>query len=140
MRTKLIAAGLGSAALASAIAVGASTAHRLPHAKRCRVFPASNPWNKRVDKLPVASNSGAIIRSIGAGTGLHPDFGSGTWDGGPIGIPFTTVSRHQKRVHVRFDYADESNRGPYPIPKKAPIEGGRSSDGDRHVIVVDRGR
>jgi hypothetical protein len=139
MRARVLAAVAAMAVIAGACAV-VSTGHPLPGAKKCRVFPRSNPWNKRVDKLPVASNSGAIIRSIGAGTGLHPDFGSGTWDGGPIGIPFTTVSRHQKRVHVRFDYADESNRGPYPIPKKAPIEGGRSSDGDRHVIVVDRGR
>jgi hypothetical protein len=43
-------------------------------------------------------------------------------------------------VKVSFDYADESDRGKYPIPRNAPIEGGASSDGDRHVIVVDRDR
>jgi hypothetical protein len=41
-------------------------------------------------------------------------------------------------VPVRFDYADESDKGPYPIPANAPIEGGRNADGDRHVLVVDK--
>ena len=50
------------------------------------------------------------------------------------------MSRRQRKVPVSFDYADESDRGPYPIPAGAPIEGGRNSDGDRHVIVVDRDR
>ena len=71
---------------------------------------------------------------------MHADFGSGLWDGGPIGIPFVTVGRKQPRVPVSFDYADESDRGPYPLPRRAPIEGGRNADGDRHVIVVDRSR
>ena len=71
---------------------------------------------------------------------MHADFGSGLYEGGPIGIPYVTVARSQPRVPVSFDYADESNRGPYPIPRSVPIEGGRGSDGDRHVIVVDRAR
>jgi hypothetical protein len=106
----------------------------------CAVFPANNPWNQRVDKLPVASNSDAIVRAIGPDEGMHADFGSGTYEGRPIGIPYTTVARGQKRVHVKFDYSDESDKGPYPIPRNAPVEGGRGSDGDRHVIVVDRSR
>jgi hypothetical protein len=106
----------------------------------CPVFPKSNPWNQRVDSLPVLSNSDAIVRSIGLGDTMHADFGSGLWDGGPIGIPFVTVGKHQPRVPISFDYADESNRGPYPVPRNVPIEGGRQSDGDRHVIVVDRAR
>ena len=111
-----------------------------PRVGGCRVFPANNPWNQRVDKLPVASNSDAIVRAIGADEGMHADFGSGKYDGGPIGIPYTTVGGGQKRVHVKFDYADESDKGPYPIPRDVPVEGGRGSDGDRHVIVVDRSR
>ena len=90
--------------------------------------------------MPVARNSDAIIRSIGPGDNVHADFGSGRYDGGRIGIPYTVVSRRQRRVPVRFEYADESDRGPYPIPPDAPIEGGRRADGDRHVIVVDRDR
>jgi hypothetical protein len=112
----------------------------LPGAKGCRIFPASSHWNQRVDRLPVAGNSDRIVRSIGAGEGLHPDFGSGRYQGRPIGIPYTTVPRRQRRVRVSFDYADESDRGRYPIPRDAPVEGGRRSDGDRHVIVVDRAR
>src|SRR4051794_11614144 len=106
----------------------------------CRIFPANNPWNQRVDKLPVASNSDAVVRAIGPDEGMHADFGSGEYDVGPIGIPYTTVGRGQKRVHVKFDYSDESDKGPYPIPRDVPVEGGRGSDGDRHVIVVDRSR
>jgi hypothetical protein len=114
--------------------------HPLPDAKKCRIFPANNPWNQRVDELPAARNSDAIIGAIGPGDTMHADFGSGRYDGGPIGIPYTTVGRGQKRVHVSFDYADESDRGRYPIPRRAPIEGGRNADGDRHVLVVDRSR
>jgi hypothetical protein len=80
------------------------------------------------------------VRSIGLEEHAHPDFGSGLYEGAPIGIPYITVARGQHRVPVAFDYADESNRGRYPIPANVPIEGGRGSDGDRHVIVVDRAR
>ena len=62
-----------------------------------------------------------------SGAGLHADFGSGLWDGAPIGIPITVVGRRQARSRVSFDYADESDRGPYPIPRNVEIEGGRSS-------------
>ena len=73
---------------------------------------------------------------MGLTTGLHPDFGT-TWDGAPNGIPYVTVSRTQKTVAVSFEYADESDPGPYPIPSDAPIEGGPRSNGDRHVLVLD---
>jgi hypothetical protein len=112
---------------------------RLPDASRCPIFPSDNHWNLRVDRLPVHANSDAIVRSIGPDEGLHPDFGSGRWDGGPIGIPYVVVPGDQERVPISFDYEDESDPGPYPIPPDAPIEGGRNSDGDRHVIVIDRG-
>jgi hypothetical protein len=140
MRT--IAALALAACLACALGAGRDpAAGRAPAgAPSCRLFPRDNPWNQRVDRLPVASSSAAIVRSIGLDRYVHADFGSGTWDGGPIGIPFTTVSRRQQRVPVRFDYAEESDRGPYPIPRGAPIEGGSGADGDRHVIVVDRDR
>jgi hypothetical protein len=104
----------------------------------CPVFPADNAWNQRVDRLPVAAGSATLIRSIGIDARFHADFGSGRWDGGPIGIPYTVVSGGQPRVKVSFDYADESDRGPYPIPPHAPIEGGRGADGDRHVLIVDK--
>jgi hypothetical protein len=127
-------------ALGLPAAVGLAPARPVKGAPHCRVFPRTNPWNERVDRLPVASNSAAIVRSIGLDAYLHPDFGSGAYEGRPIGIPYTTVSRSQRKVPVSFEYADESDHGPYPIPPNAPIEGGSSSDGDRHVIVVDRDR
>src|SRR3954454_2261993 len=119
-----------------ALAAGSSR----PRVGGCTVFPVTNPWNQRVDKLPVAGNSATIVRSIGVDKGMHADFGSGLYNGGPIGIPYTTVGKGQKKVKVKFGYADESDKGPYPIPRGAPIEGGRGSSGDRHVIVVDRSR
>ena len=126
--------------LVCTLAVGGSTAKalRMPGAPRCPVFPKSNPWNQRVDSLPLAANSAQIVNSIGSDTGLHADFGSGLWEGAPIGIPITVVGRKQPRTRVSFEYADESDRGPYPIPRKVKIEGGRSSTGDRHALIVDR--
>jgi len=110
-----------------------------PSIAGCPVFPANNVWNARVDLLPVDAHSAAYIASIGPGTGLHPDFGSGTWDGGPIGIPYAVVPGSQPPVNVSFDYDDESDPGPYPVPPDPPIEGGPQSDGDRHVLLVDSG-
>jgi hypothetical protein len=127
-------------AVTAALALPAAPAQSAPRIGGCPVFPANNPWNQRVDRLPVHRNSDAIVRSIGLDETMHADFGSGLWEGGPIGIPFVTVARAQARVPVSFDYAEESDRGPYPIPPGAPIEGGRTADGDRHVIVVDRSR
>src|SRR3954451_10313202 len=71
----------------------------------CPVFPADNPWNQRVDTLPVHPNSDAIVRSIGATDHMHADFGSGRYEGAPIGIPYVTVPGRQRRVRVSFDYA-----------------------------------
>lgn len=113
------------------------SAHPLPGAPRCPIFPPNNPWNQRVDQLPVATDSAQVISSIGLGEPVHPDFGT-VWDGAPNGIPFMVVSNRVRRVPVHFEYADESDGGPYPIPRRAPIEGGPRSTGDRHVIVVDR--
>jgi hypothetical protein len=103
----------------------------------CPLFPADNVWNTPVARLPVDARSDDYIRSIGADRTLKADFGSGLWDGGPIGIPFVTVDGEQERVPITFGYDDESDPGPYPIPPDAPIEGGAASDGDRHVLVVE---
>ena len=124
--------------LAGLFAASPADASRLPSAPGCPVFPRTNVWNKRVDSLPVAANSRAIVTAIGLDDYVHADFGSGLWDGGPIGIPITVVGRRQAKSRVRFQYADESDRGPYPIPRGVRIEGGRNADGDRHAIIVDR--
>jgi hypothetical protein len=125
-------------ALCAAAAIPALvSASPLPSAPGCEVFPPNNPWNQRVNRLPVARNSAKLIASIGLSDPVHPDFGT-VYNGAPNGIPFTVVSNRTRRVPVRFQYADESDRGPYPIPANAPIEGGAGSNGDRHVIVIDR--
>jgi hypothetical protein len=102
-----------------------------------RLFPDDNPWNQPVDTAQVDPNSDPIIALIGPDRALHPDFGA-NWNGGPFGIPYLVVSGGQPRVAVTFDYDDESDPGPYPIPPDAPIEGGPGSTGDRHVLIVDR--
>ncbi|HEY2777418.1 MAG TPA: hypothetical protein VGI77_05905, partial [Gaiellaceae bacterium] len=128
-----------AAALAVILLTGSSAqALRMPAARRCPVFPANNAWNERVDKLPVARSSAQLIASIGLDAPVHADFGSGKWDGGPIGIPFDVVSKKTRLSHVLFEYADESNRVRYPIPRHVQIEGGPHATGDRHAILVDK--
>jgi hypothetical protein len=112
-----------------------------PRVAGCAVFPADNVWNTPVDTLPPDANSDAYVATIGADAHVHADFGSGDWppgSGAPIGIPYVDVPGSQPRVPVTFEYDDESDPGPYPIPPNAPIEGGSEGDGDRHVLVVDR--
>ena len=111
-----------------------------PSLEGCPVFPADNIWNRAIDALPLDPRSADYVASIGRNAALHPDFGSGTFDGGPIGIPFVVVPGTQPRVPIIFTaYGDESDIGPYPVPPDAPIEGGPRADGDRHVLVVDSG-
>ena len=99
------------------------------------VFPPDNPWNRDISADPVDPNSANLIATCGASLSLHPDFGT-TYQGVPWGMPFVTVKASQPRVPVSFRYSD-SDPGPYPIPPDAPIQGGPSSTGDRHVLVVD---
>lgn len=104
----------------------------------CPNLPADNVWHAPVTSLPLLPNSSQYVSSIGTSAAVHADFGSGVWDGGPIGIPVTYVPGGQRPVAVHFgDNADESDPGPYPVPANAAVEGGASSDGDRHVLVVD---
>jgi hypothetical protein len=127
---------LRAALAASLVAVlgGSAAAPRLPQAPSCTLFPASSPWNRPVDKLPVAADSVSLISSIGLGEHVHADFGSGTYDGSIIGIPYNVVSATQARSRVQFEYAGESDRGPYPIPAHPKVEGGS----DHHILIVDR--
>jgi hypothetical protein len=131
---KLLAASV--AALAFAVP---ATAAPVPvtGAPSCPVLPDTNVWNKPVTGLPLHPNSKAIVKAIGSNMPVHADFGSGFWDGGPIGIPITVVDSSQATTSVQFGYADESDPGPYPIPSDVAIEGGNASDGDRHALIVD---
>ena len=102
-------------------------------------FPASNAWNTDVSAAAVDPNSDNLIASIGINTGLHADFGSGLYNGGPIGIPYVVVDNSQPLATINFTaYGDESDPGPYPIPASAPVEGGLTGTGDRHVLAINR--
>jgi hypothetical protein len=104
-----------------------------------RPFPDDNAWNQRIDELPADPLSDLLIAEIGCDKNVHPDFGSGFWNGAPIGIPYYVVSGAQPKVPIKFTaYGDESDPGPYPIPPQAEIEGDPNVDGDRHVIIIDR--
>jgi hypothetical protein len=104
----------------------------------CPVFPANNIWNRNISALPTHALSDNYINSIGLTSQVHADFGSGLWEGAPIGIPFVRVGQGQPLVDIFFtEYGEESDPGPYPVPTNAPIEGGPDSSGDRHVLVVD---
>jgi hypothetical protein len=135
MRPVLLTLAAAAAAVAvvapSGAAPGPATA-----ARACPVFPRSFSTNRRVDHLPVAADSAAIVASIGLDEGVHADFGSGRWEGNRIGIPTQTVRASTKRSKVTFDYADESDHVGYPIPAHVQIEGGS----DHHAILVDRSR
>lgn len=102
-----------------------------------RLFHDDNPWNQDISQEPVDPNSDVLIGSIGRDKPLHPDFGT-VYRGAPNGIPYVVVDGKQPKVAVEFQYADESDPGPYPIPPNAPIEGGPKGDGDRHIIILDR--
>src|SRR6266853_6776322 len=85
-----------------------------------RLFPDDNPWNQDISREPLDPNSDNLIASIGTDRPLHPDFGT-VYQGAPSGIPYVVVDGNQGKVPVTFEYADESDKGPYPIPPDAPI-------------------
>jgi hypothetical protein len=100
------------------------------------IFPATDAWRTDISASPRDANSDSLIASCGATGGMHPDFGT-VYAGAPNGISYVVVHGTQSRVPVSFYYANESDPGPYPIPPYAPVEGGSSSTGDRHLIVID---
>lgn len=119
-------------ALVGGQSVSAASAPRLPRGPSCPIFPLTNVWNKPVDTLPVHADSATYVASIGLDRYLHPDFSS--IEGGNYGIPINVVGNGAKKRYFTFEYASESDRGPYPIPRRPRIEGGS----DRHLLVVNR--
>lgn len=104
----------------------------------CPVFPADNVWNTKITNLPVDPHSAAWLRTMDAShTFLHPDFGPGGGPKTPYGIPFVVVKPSQPLVRIHFQYASESDKGPYPFSARTPIEGGQQASGDRHAIMVN---
>jgi hypothetical protein len=104
-----------------------------------RPFPANNAWNQDISASPVDPNSGSYINFIGTTVPVHPDFGSGQFQGSSIGIPYSVVDSSQSPVNILFNaFGDESDPGPMPIPANANIEGyPNPGTGDRHVLVLD---
>lgn len=110
-------------------------------AENIAIFPAGNAWRQDISSSTLDPYSTQIIATISTAS-IKADFGSGLWEGAPIGIPYTVVCGKQAKYAVTFrandydgNYGDESDAGPYPIPLNAPIEG--NGEGDSHVIAVD---
>jgi hypothetical protein len=102
---------------------------------KCHVFPADNPLNQEIAHSPVSPDSANYIKSIGLTAHLHPDFGTNP----TYGIPYAVVGRQQPKVPTKFtEFPEESDSGPYPIPARAPVEGG-GGNGDRHVLIAQEG-
>jgi hypothetical protein len=105
------------------------------NAENIAVFPADNPWRTAIDTDPVDPYCTQIIAGFSSNV-IKADFGSGLWQGAPIGIPYVVVCGNQPKTTIHYtDYGDESDPGPFPIPLNAPVEGNGS--GDSHVIAVD---
>lgn len=116
------------------------TAGPVPTIGGCPIFPADNPWNTRIDDAttyPVHPQAAAYAKTMSLTTHLHPDWGD--WSMDHYGIPWQTVPAGQATAPMTFQYADQSDPGPYPFPATAKIEGGAGSGGDMHVLVVATG-
>jgi len=116
---------------------GSSSGGTVPTFGGCQIFPADNPWNTRVDSMPLNANSATYIANMASTTHLHPDWGD--WSTDHYGIPWQSVPGSQATVPMTFQYADQSDPGPYPFPANALVEGGANSGGDMHVLVIDSG-
>ena len=119
-------------------APGVSAGAPLPGAPNCPMFPADNVWNTPIANLPVDPHSAAWLSSMAASsTNLHPDFGPSGDPSNPYGMPYTVVPSGHPFVNMSFQYASESDPGPYPFGPDTPIEGGQNATGDRHALMVD---
>lgn len=99
-------------------------------------FTSSNLWNTDISSSPVDPNSNSIITNWVGSVNVHPDWGNDP----TYGIPYVVVNGTQPLVNVNLGaYPDESDPGPMPVPADAPVEGGASSSGDRHVLLLDNG-
>src|SRR6478609_9664471 len=116
MRRRWGRAAVAALALATVVSAATAGAASLPGAPACPMFPADSYWHARADSLPRDPSSDTYVTNAGAGSAVHADFGAGNYDGGPIGIPFTTVGVGQPKVPISFGYASQSDPGPYPIP------------------------
>jgi hypothetical protein len=128
----LLASDLAPAAGPTAVEASSAAA---PREGSCPIFPASNSLNRDISRAPLDPNSAGYVGAIGAGLHLHADFGTNPG----YGIPYTIVARRQPKVPIRFsEFGEQSNPGPYPIPPGARVEGA-GEQGDRHVLVLQKG-
>jgi hypothetical protein len=104
----------------------------------CPMFPSDNVWNTPITSLPVDNKSATWLAAMGSGSAyLHPDYGPSGDPSQPYGIPYIVVPKTQRFIDITFQYASESDPGPYPFGANTPIEGGKDANGDRHAIMVD---
>jgi PKD repeat protein len=131
---EITAEGMGNDTLRADSVTSQGTSQSGPSVGGVAIYPSDDVWNVPVDQLPVDPHSAAYIQKIGSASYLHPDFGAGLYDGNLMGIPYNIVDGSTPKKTVTFDYSDESDPGPYPIPDNPRIEGGS----DRHILIIDR--
>src|SRR5260370_34278368 len=121
---------LAMATLGAGLAADMPVAAAAPPTTNCQVFPADNIWNTDISKLPVHGQSAPWLASMASSTtNLHPDFG-----GPPYGFPYNVVDNTHATVSVTFQYATESDGGPYPLGSYTLIESGT----DHHALIINR--
>jgi hypothetical protein len=103
----------------------------------CPSFPADAVWNTPITNLPVDPHSATWLAAMNSSrTDLHPDYGP-SGSSTPYGIPWQVVNNSTPRSNITFQYASESDPGPYPFTSSTPIEGGQTATGDRHALMVN---
>ena len=138
MRRLPLTAALVGAMVCAAVPTARGAQAAVPGAPACPVFPADNVLNTDISTLPVNPHSSQWLASMGGpGRMLHPDFGPSGDPRVPYGIPYTVVGASHPKVSIAFQYASESDPGPYPFGADTPIEGGAASTGDRHALMLE---
>ena len=139
VRPVVVVAVLGALALPSTLATASPATGPLVPGTSCPSFPADAAWNTPITGLPVSPHSAAWLAAMNSSsTNLHPDYGPSGDPNNPYGIPFDVVDSSTPTTHVTFQYADESDPGPYPFTSSTRIEGGSASTGDRHALMVNK--
>jgi hypothetical protein len=111
-----------------------------PSLAGCTIFSADDPFRQDVSLAEVDPAWTSALFTNATKKSLHPDFGN---SGAAVyGMPINVVPAGTAPVTVAFDYADESDPSPYPVPPPdvVKLEGGTatSCDGDCHLLIVEQ--
>ena len=115
-RSAIVGALAAALVLTAGVPIEAATAVKVAGVPGCRIFPSTNVWNKRVDSLPVRTDSETLKAAIGLNAPLHPDFGS--YSG--YGIPWNVVSSSTPRRDRELPVAATNRTGSSTPSPRSP--------------------